>query len=124
MKAQPKQLLLWLALVALPIATGFVALGQIPDGVDQVPLHWNAVGDIDGWGRPTDMLGLGFIMAATNVLVAFCYFRCDQMYDAGLVHGVSSPDVARKVLVATAVFIVLLNAGIFAFTVHTVLGAL
>lgn len=124
MRSNPKMAALWLVLVALPAITGFLALGQIPAGIDQVPMHWNAAGQIDGWGKPGEMLGLGFIMAATNALMAFCWSNAKPMMDAGLVHGAKSPEGAKKVLVGSAVFIVVLNAGIYAAIIHSVLGAL
>lgn len=56
--------------------------------------------------------------------MALCYFNIDPLAKAGLVHGVSSPEVARKLPVATGILIVVLNAGIFFVSVRSILGAL
>lgn len=63
--ARPRQLFLWFALAVLPVVTGFVAMGLIPEGVQRVPLHWDFSGNINGWGEPSELLTLGSLWRAS-----------------------------------------------------------
>lgn len=99
---------------------GLGILALLPPGVHQIPIHWDFSGNITDYGSPAALLGLGIVMTGTNALMALCYYRSDQMFDAGLVHGVSKAN-APKVLLGTAVFIAVLTAGIYAAILSTVL---
>lgn len=112
--------LIWIILVAAPLLTGVVALACLPPGVHQIPSHWDFNGNITGYMPPAGLLGLGAFMAATNLFIAFCCFRSDRMYDAGLVHGVSKKN-APKVLLGTGVFLVILTIVIYAAIMTAVL---
>ena len=118
--ASRREKLIWVVLIALPLVAGIFALGALPPGVHQIPSHWDFSGNITGYMDPAGMLGFGAIMAATNGLMAFFYFCSDQMYDMGLVHGVSKAN-APKVLLGTGVFLVLLTVGIYAAMLNAVL---
>lgn len=112
--------LVWTILVLAPLAIGLGILALLPPGVHQIPIHWDFSGNITDYGSPAALLGLGIVMTGTNALMALCYYRSDQMFDAGLVHGVSKAN-APKVLLGTTVFIAVLTAGIYAAILSTVL---
>jgi len=55
-----KLLLITSVIILLPIAVGLILWNQLPE---QVPSHWNAAGEIDGWtGKPFFVFGLPLIM--------------------------------------------------------------
>lgn len=107
--------LFWLLAVAAPFLVCLIAIAQFPPGVE-VPLHWGASGQIDGWGSPWAMLPFSLIMCAANALMWVMYRYSDKMYDMGLVHGVSRKNT-RPFLCATAVVMVLITVAIFAWWV-------
>ena len=47
MKEHKGKLILTSLLVLLPLAAGLLLWNQLPE---QLPMHWNAAGEIDGWG--------------------------------------------------------------------------
>ena len=104
----------WLAVIALPAIACLATILQFPPGADNVPMHWNAAGSIDGYGSPWEMLPFGIIMGATNALLAACYAFNDFLYDHGLVHNISRKGalVLYRVL---AVFIAIVTVGILVF---------
>lgn len=75
-------------MIALPILSSIVAIMQLPQDA-QIPMHWNAQGQVDRFGSPWDMLPVSFIMAACNSLLAVSYVFIDKLFDYGLVHGIS-----------------------------------
>jgi len=49
-------------LILLPIAAGLILWNQLPD---QLPSHWNAAGEIDGWAsKPFLVFGMPLLMLA------------------------------------------------------------
>ncbi len=112
--------LIWIIVVAAPLLTGAITLALLPPGVHQSPIHSDPSGNINGYGSPASLSGLGLIMTGTNALMAFMYYRSDQMHDAGLVHGVSKANTP-KVLLGTAIFIAVLNLVIYGAMMNAVL---
>lgn len=53
-------------MIAVAVAYGFVAYPKLPA---QVPIHWNAQGQADGWGAPTVAVFLGPALMALIFLI-------------------------------------------------------
>ena len=47
MKEHKGKLIFSSLLVLLPLAAGLLLWNRLPE---QLPMHWNAAGEIDGWG--------------------------------------------------------------------------
>ncbi len=57
-----KLLIITSVIILLPIAVGIVLWKQLPT---QMPIHWNAAGDVDGWcGKPFFVFGFPLILLA------------------------------------------------------------
>ena len=57
-----KLLIITSVIILLPIVVGIVLWEQLPE---QIPMHWNAAGDVDGWGsKPFFVFALPFILLA------------------------------------------------------------
>ena len=116
--------LFWLVLIIAPIAACALAVSFFPPGIEEVPVHWNVKGEIDGYGSPWSMLPVGFIMAGTNLLLALCYCFSDKMFALGLVNGVSTPKGARIVCLVCGVICALVFVGIVIGWAVAALGSL
>ena len=112
----------WACVIAAPALATLVAIAQFPPGVD-VPLHWNASGQIDDWGSPWVMFPLSMIMSGTNALTGLCCRYSDKLYDMGLIHGISRKN-ARPTLCGIAVVIALVMIGILVWWVATAKAAM
>ena len=116
----------WIIVIVAPLAVSAAVVGQVPNA-GEIPLHWNAAGEIDRWGTPEEAAGtfwfLGGIMAAMNLLMALGYVFNDFLYNRGLVHGVSRTG-ALKVYVVCAVILAVLTAAISFAILAKTLGAL
>ena len=65
-KRNLKVLIITSILTVLPILAGLILWDQLPE---QIPTHWNAVGEIDGWSsKPFAVFGLPLIMLAAQWL--------------------------------------------------------
>ena len=65
-KRNLKVLIITSILTVLPILAGLILWDQLPE---QIPTHWNAVGEIDGWSsKPFAVFGLPLIMVAAQWL--------------------------------------------------------
>ena len=65
-KKNLKVLILTTVVMLLPILAGLILWDQLPD---QMPTHWNAAGEVDGWsGKPFAVFGLPLIMVAAQWL--------------------------------------------------------
>ena len=61
-----KTLLITSVIALLPILAGVILWAQLPE---QLPSHWNAAGEIDGWSsKPFAVFGLPLIMVAAQWL--------------------------------------------------------
>jgi len=61
-----KLLLMTSVIILLPIGAGLILWNQLPE---QMPIHWNAAGEIDGWsGKAFAVFGLPLIMLALQWL--------------------------------------------------------
>ena len=72
MKEHKGKLILSSALVLLPLLAGLMLWYQLPE---QLPMHWNAAGEIDGWGSRW-MVVCGeplFLLAIHWVCVVACF---------------------------------------------------
>ncbi|WP_251231016.1 DUF1648 domain-containing protein [Adlercreutzia aquisgranensis] len=94
-------ILFWIAVIAAPALACLFVVAQFPPDVE-VPLHWNASGQIDRWGSSITMLPASLIMCGANALMGLMYCFSDKLYNMGLVHGVSRKAV-RPFLCGTAV---------------------
>ena len=57
-----KTLLITSVVILLPILVGLILWNQLPD---QIPSHWNASGEIDGWSsKPFTVFGMPLILLA------------------------------------------------------------
>ena len=62
MKKNWKVLAITSVVILLPILVGIILWNQLPE---QIPSHWNAVGEIDGWSsKPFAVFGLPLILLA------------------------------------------------------------
>lgn len=67
-----KVLIIATVVTLLPIMAGVVLWDKLPE---QIPIHWNASGDIDGWGSKTfGVFGIPLILAALEWVCAFVTF--------------------------------------------------
>ena len=65
-KKNLKVLILTTVVMLLPIFAGLILWNQLPE---QMPTHWNAAGDVDGWSsKPFAVFGLPLIMVAAQWL--------------------------------------------------------
>lgn len=110
--------LLWIVMIVIPVLSTFVAISQLPTGVD-IPMHWNAQGHVDRYGSPWEMFPVSLIMSGCNGLLGLSYIFADKLYDMGLVHGVSR-RATRPFVCGTAIFLVLVWVGILIFWMHQV----
>ncbi len=106
-------ILFWTAAIAAPVIASLIAIAQFPPGIE-IPMRWNAQGQVDRFGSPREMLPLSFIMSGCNLLLMLSYAFSDKLFDLGLVHGVSR-RATRPFLCGTAAFMVLLWIGMLAF---------
>ena len=61
-----KVLILTSVIILLPILAGVILWNQLPE---QIPSHWNAAGEIDGWSsKPFAVFGLPLILLAMHWL--------------------------------------------------------
>ena len=61
-----KVLILTTVVMLLPILAGLILWDQLPE---QMPTHWNAAGEVDGWsGKAFAVFGLPLIMVAAQWL--------------------------------------------------------
>ena len=61
-----KTLLITSVVILLPILVGLVLWNQLPD---QIPSHWDASGEIDGWSsKPFTVFGMPLILLALQWL--------------------------------------------------------
>lgn len=112
-------IIFWIVMVIIPLSVCAIAVGQIPD-VAQVPLHWNASGEVDRWGDPSELAGvlwfLGAVMSGSNVLMAVLYMFNDTLYSMGLVHGVSRGGALKVYAVCAVILVVVVTAIAFGIT--------
>ena len=65
-KKNLKMLIVTSIIILLPILAGLILWNQLPE---QMPIHWNANGEVDGWsGKPFTVFGLPVIMLAIQWL--------------------------------------------------------
>lgn len=65
-KKHLKLLCITSVVILLPILTGLVLWNQLPD---QLPFHWNAAGEVDGWAsKPVAVFGTPLLMLAMQWL--------------------------------------------------------
>ena len=65
-KKNLKVLIITSIVILLPILAGLILWNQLPE---QIPTHWNAAGEIDGWSsKPFAVFGLPAIMLAAQWL--------------------------------------------------------
>ena len=65
-KKNLKVLIITSVLTLLPVLAGVILWNQLPD---QMPTHWNAAGEVDGWSsKPFAVFGLPLIMVAAQWL--------------------------------------------------------
>ena len=108
----------WIAMIALPILSSIVAIMQLPQDA-QIPMHWNAQGQVDRFASPWAMLLVSSIMAACNSLLAVSYVFIDKLFDYGLVHGISR-KASRPFLCGAAVVLLLIWVGILIFWLYQI----
>ena len=64
-----KTLVITSVVILLPILLGLFLWNQLPE---QLPIHWNAKGEVDGWtGKAFGVFGMPLIMLALHWLCAF-----------------------------------------------------
>ena len=65
-KKNLKVLIITSIIILLPILAGLILWNQLPE---QMPTHWNAAGEVDGWSsKPFAVFGLPLIMVAAQWL--------------------------------------------------------
>ncbi|MBR4863683.1 MAG: SdpI family protein [Oscillospiraceae bacterium] len=69
MRKNWKTLVITSVVILLPILLGLFLWNQLPE---QLPIHWNAKGEVDGWtGKAFGVFGMPLIMLALHWLCAF-----------------------------------------------------
>ena len=64
-----KLMLITSLVTLLPLLVGLCLWNQLPD---QLPFHWNAAGEVDGWaGKPMAVIGAPLLMLALHWLCAW-----------------------------------------------------
>lgn len=111
-------ILFWIAAICIPLVSSLITAIQLPTNVE-IPMHWNAQGQIDRYGSPWEMLPVSLIMSGCNLLLALSYTFADKLFDLGLVHGIGC-KATRPFLCGIAVFMVLVWIGILVFWLYKV----
>lgn len=71
-KKNLKVLIVTSLVILLPILVGVILWNQLPE---QLPIHWNAAGDIDGWGSKLFVVcGMPLLLLAFQWLCVFATF--------------------------------------------------
>ncbi|NPD30839.1 DUF1648 domain-containing protein [Eggerthellaceae bacterium zg-1084] len=122
MKTRPMEVVAWLLLIVAPLVVYAVGMRMIPEGVTEVPLHWNGAGQVDRWGAPSEMLFLPLVFMGANVLLALVYLFAEKLSQMGLLNG--TVKGGRTLMLFIGVFDVVLCAGIMAFAIRQALEAL
>lgn len=108
----------WAAAVFLPAISSLITIAQLPSHVE-IPLHWDAQGQIDRFGSPWEMLPVSLIMSGCNLMLAVSYAFADKLFDLGLVHGIGR-RATRPFLCGTAAFLLFVWIGILVFWLYKV----
>lgn len=75
-------LFLTTAVMLLPVVVGLLLWNILPE---QVPMHWNAAGEVDGWGsRAMVVFGLPLFILAIHWICVLCTFIDPKAWD---IHG-------------------------------------
>jgi len=64
MKISRRELMIWI-ITLLPLVATVVLYPSLPD---KIPMHWNAAGEIDGWGGPNSAFFIPLLLIGLNVL--------------------------------------------------------
>lgn len=67
-----------LNLGALTAATAWV-LARADGLPDRLPMHWNARGEVDGWGQPLDLLFLAYLVLGLTVLMGLVLWASSRV---------------------------------------------
>ena len=68
LKKNKKMLVLTSLVILLPVLIGLILWNRLPE---EMPMHWNAAGEVDGWGsRMTVVLAMPAILLAVHWLCA------------------------------------------------------
>ena len=68
-KKNLKTLIITSVLVLLPVVAGLILWNRLPE---QMPTHWNAAGEVDGWSsKPFAVFGIPLIMLSVQWLCVF-----------------------------------------------------
>ena len=114
-------ILFWIVAIAMPVGASLIAIAQFQPNIE-IPMHWNAHGEIDRYGTPWEVFPISLIMSGCNVLLALSYVFSNKLYDLGFVHGISR-KATRPFLCGTAIVMVLVWMGILAFWLQQVIQA-
>ena len=69
-KKHLKTLIITSLIILLPIIAGLILWNQLPE---QMPTHWNAEGEIDGWSsKPFAVFAMPLILLAAQWLIVLC----------------------------------------------------
>ena len=72
LKKNIKAIIISSTIILLPLLAGLILWQRLPE---QLPMHWNAAGEIDGWGSKTTVVfgeSLGFL-AIHWLCIAVCF---------------------------------------------------
>ena len=104
-KKNLKLLIVTSGVLLLPILAGVLLWNQLPE---QIPTHWNAAGEVDGWGsKPFAVFGLPMFMLAVQWL-------CVLGTGADPKKEAHSEKVLKLVLWITPILSVVMNGIVFA----------
>ncbi len=105
--------LFWVAAICMPAMSSLIVITQLPANVE-IPMHWNAQGQVDRFGSPWEMLPISLIMSGCNLLLALSYLFVDKLFALGLVHGISR-RASRPFLCGSAIFLLIVWMGVLTF---------
>lgn len=108
---RPSWVLFWVIMVLVPVICMGILMTLLPGDASEVPLHWNAAGQIDRWGTPEEFWILPGIMSVLELVLGISFFKSDYLYSRGLTHGVDRPGV-KKVLVISALLILITDVAV------------
>ena len=111
-------ILFWVLMITVPIASSLIAIAQFPTDA-QIPLHWNALHQVDRYGSPWEMFPGSLVGAVCNLFLAITYIFSNRLFDKGLVHGISR-KATRPFICGTAVFIIVVWISILAIWLYQI----
>ena len=109
MKAYKKTMIITVLITLFPILIGLALWNKLPD---QLPTHWDAGSQVDGWtDKAKAIFFLPCLMAVIQVVVAFCMFADPK-----------AKNIHKKLLIVSLWIVPILSICLNAASYMTALG--